>query len=170
MSRKRKHTKENLEPLVAQSKSYAGLLVLLNLKQSGGNHRHITQRIKEYQISTTHFTGQLWSKGQTKETDVRLKGQSLTSRTPNEKVFCENSGFQSSRLFNRLIELGVENKCVSCGCSEWLNKPIRLHVDYANGEHTDNRRENLRLLCPNCHQQTSTWGAKNKKNPVAAIG
>ena len=50
--------------------------------------------------------------------------------------------------------------CVTCGRSVQELKRPRLHVDHKNGNHSDNRVENLRFLCPNCHQQTDTWGCK----------
>ena len=49
-------------------------------------------------------------------------------------------------------------KCKECGISEkWNNKPIILHLDHINGINNDNRLENLRFLCPNCHSQTDTY-------------
>ena len=166
--RKRKYTLESLSPVVQQAKSYSELLSILGLKQTGGNHRLITMRIKEYGISVSHFKGHGWSRGETKETHRSIWKQSLKVRTPHEKVFCKNSGFNSSRLYDRLIELGWENKCSECELTTWLNRPLRLHVDHINGDPSDNCLKNLRFLCPNCHQQTETWGCK-KNGTVAQL-
>ena len=66
-------------------------------------------------------------------------------------------------LKKRILRAGLlKNECYICGLKEWLNKPIVLQLDHINGNNKDNRIENLRLLCPNCHSQTSTWCGKNK--------
>ena len=49
-----------------------------------------------------------------------------------------------------------------CGLSEWINGKLVLELDHINGDHTDNRIENLRYLCPNCHSQTDTFRGRNK--------
>ncbi len=48
--------------------------------------------------------------------------------------------------------------CSCCGLSEWRGEPIPLDIDHENGDNSDNDPGNLRLLCPNCHRLTETWG------------
>jgi len=63
----------------------------------------------------------------------------------------------------RLLQAGIlENRCDECGIREWRGKPISIQIDHRNGVRHDHRLENLRMLCPNCHSQTETYGAKNK--------
>jgi uncharacterized protein YerC len=64
-------------------------------------------------------------------------------------------------LKRRLIREGRKEECEICKISEWLGKPIVLHLDHINGDGRENGSHNLRLLCPNCHSQTETYGGKN---------
>lgn len=61
-------------------------------------------------------------------------------------------------------------KCEMCGISEWQGKKLTLHVDHINGDPSNDSPENMRLLCPNCHSQTSFLGAANKGRGRAAQG
>ena len=54
--------------------------------------------------------------------------------------------------------------CEICNITEWNNKPITLEVDHIDGNHKNNKQENLRLICPNCHSQTDTYRNKNRGN------
>ena len=71
------------------------------------------------------------------------------------------------KLRERLLKEGLkEHKCENpkCGLSEWHNLPIPLQLHHINGDRTDNRLENLQLLCPNCHALTDNYcGRKLKK-------
>ena len=58
---------------------------------------------------------------------------------------------------------GVKEECVLCGQNNiWNGKKLVLQLDHKNGNNKDNRIENLRILCPNCHTQTETY-CRNKK-------
>jgi len=160
--RKRKYTKEYLEPIVKSSVSVADILRKIGIKQTGGSHRMIVGRISEYNIETKHFTGQLWNKGKTKDTDTRVRKISEKISTPQSEVFCKNSGYKSSKLYKKLLELGWKNQCDICKILNWNGESIRFHVDHIDGNHTNNEFNNLRIICPNCHQQTKNWGVKNK--------
>jgi 5-methylcytosine-specific restriction endonuclease McrA len=63
----------------------------------------------------------------------------------------------------RLRLAGLKHECCEqCGLTDWRNRPLSLELHHVNGDGRDNRLENLMLLCPNCHSQTDTWGARNK--------
>lgn len=83
---------------------------------------------------------------------------------PLNEVLVKNKETSSHRLKLRLIAEGIkEHKCEECGIIEWRGKSTPIELDHINGNHHDNRLENLRLLCPNCHAQTETYRGKNKK-------
>jgi hypothetical protein len=102
--------------------------------------------------STKHFDEvRAWSK------DKVLKSQ--------EEIFkiCETKN--SSYVKRALIKLGIKepNKCENCGLSEWLGQKMPIELDHINGNNLDNRLENLRFLCHNCHSLTPTWRGRNIK-------
>lgn len=61
----------------------------------------------------------------------------------------------------RVLILERGHKCQKCGLSDWLEQPITLELEHIDGDHKNNVKENLLILCPNCHSQTSTWKGKN---------
>ena len=80
------------------------------------------------------------------------------------EILVENSHYQTSKLRKRLIKEGYfEKKCYNCEKTIWLDKNIPLELEHKNGDRTDNRIENLTLLCPNCHAFTPHYRGKNKK-------
>ena len=87
---------------------------------------------------------------------------------PLKEVLVENSSYVYSDLKKKLLKFGVlEEKCYECPLkNEWNGKSLVLQLDHINGVHNDNRAENLRLLCPNCHSQTETFCGKLAKTKL----
>jgi 5-methylcytosine-specific restriction endonuclease McrA len=68
-----------------------------------------------------------------------------------------------SLLKARLVKLGLlVEACATCGASEWRGRPLSVELHHVNGDGSDNRLENLQLLCPNCHSLTDSWGGRNR--------
>lgn len=144
-----KYTKEELTSAISSSFSIAEVCRKLGIAPYGGNYRTIHKLIKEYSIDTSHFTGQGWNKGLKKPIKIAK---------PINEILTENSVYQSHKLKNRLFKEKLkEEKCEICGITEWNGKPISLELHHINGNPTDNRIENIQILCPNCHSQTDTY-------------
>ena len=56
------------------------------------------------------------------------------------------------------------HKCWSCALTEWKGLPIPIELEHADGNSDNNSKENLSLVCPNCHALTPTYKGKNKGN------
>lgn len=83
---------------------------------------------------------------------------------PNEILFNKNKARHNTLKKRILKENLIPYKCSECTLEPvWNNKILTLQLDHINGDNTDNRLENLRFLCPNCHSQTETFCSKNFK-------
>lgn len=149
---------EEFKQVVKESRSYNQ--VVKKYYSHAGNCRTIKARIKEDGIDISHFTGKSWAKGLNRP-------ECATKSIPLDDILVENSNFlRGQPIKNKLIKAGVfEDKCTECGLgSTWNGKGIVLQLDHINGVHSDNRLENLRILCPNCHSQTINFCGKNQKD------
>ena len=58
----------------------------------------------------------------------------------------------------------ILDECWCCGISDWNDKPLVLELEHKDGNADNNSVENIELLCPNCHSQTSTYKNRNNGN------
>lgn len=154
---KRNYTKEFLAEIVKECGSYRQVLNKLGLKEAGGNYQNIKTRIKNFEIDTSHFHGQAWSKGK-----VWSKQKDLSQKLVEHSTYSSGLPISSYVLKKQLLKLNYKDHiCENCNNSEWMGKEIPLELHHINGNRFDNRIENLKMLCPNCHALTDNYRAKN---------
>lgn len=145
--------REELFNLVSECNSYSEILRRQGKAISGSSVKHLKEKLLLYGIDfiSTH------------------KNIDNFNKRPVEMYLKENISTSSRYLKQRLIKEGLKKDiCEICGQSnEWNGKPLTLQLDHINGDHYDNRLENLRVVCPNCHTQTETFGTRKstKKCP-----
>ena len=127
-----------------------------NIVPTTGNYNTLKRIISKNNIDISHFK--------------RISGL-FHEKKDITQYLKKGVNVSSFKLKNKLLNEGIkEHKCENplCGLTEWQGKPIPLELHHINGDNTDNRLENLQLLCPNCHAQTETYGGKNQKLNIIA--
>ena len=144
-----KVTDEQLAEAVKVSFSVMEVLRFLCKKEAGGSHTHYSRRILSLGLDTSHFLGRSWNKGKTFEASHRKPEDILVKRESGGRA-------KAVQLRRAMIASEVKHECSCCGqLPEWRGYPLTLDVDHINGDWLDDRLENLRFLCPNCHSQFS---------------
>jgi hypothetical protein len=149
-------TDNQISTAVAENISRQAVLKILEVNpHTSANVNWINSKIKLLKLETSHWKGMGYLKGDT---------HNWSTSTPLEEILIENSSFLwNASLKKKLLKSNLlKYECYECGLSEWRNKPISLNLEHKNGNNTDNRLDNLCLLCPNCHSQTDTFAGRNK--------
>ena len=164
--KKKNYTDEQFIEAVRKSKSYSGVCRLIGISAKGGNLNTVKRKIERMALDVTHFTFQNWNKGLTSEDSPSIK------KKPIEEILIEDSGWTSNNIRIKLLKEGIkEHRCERCNGTEWEGHKIPLELHHINGVHTDNRLENLQLLCPNCHALTDNYcGNLRKKGNECSSG
>ncbi len=135
--------------LIMESESLIEVCRKASIVPTTGNYDTLKKVIRDNNIDISHF---------------KRQGGSNTTRRPTLEYLVKDSKVSSFKLKNRLLVEGYkEYRCEKCKNTEWYGKPIPLELHHINGDNTDNRLENLQMLCPNCHSFTDTYGGKNQK-------
>jgi hypothetical protein len=155
-------SEDRLRELVKHSESYADVMRGLGLDVNDTNHRRVRRAAARLKLDTSHFKRRTWAQPE------RPAPGPISHRVL--VVLPSDAGRTNrSQLHRALTEIGVPYTCETCGnTGEWLGQSITLQIDHVNGDWRDNRRENLRYLCPNCHALTETWCRQKERAPLAA--
>lgn len=152
--RRRRWTRKQLKQAVKESSSLRQVIAKLGLIEAGGNYAQVRKYIEEYKFDSSHFRGRGWNKG-------KIFG--IRPLIPTRSILVTNSDFQSYKLKLRLFAEGLKlPTCELCGWNRTApDGRLPLELDHINGNRRDNRLENLRILCPNCHSLQPTHRGRN---------
>lgn len=140
---------------VNNSFTYSEVARKLGLKTYGANSKTIKKQIALLTIDISHFYDN--------KTILKMARSNIKKLNFND-IFSINT-LDRSAIKNYILKYNLlPYKCSICSISEWCGSKLSLHLDHINGTNNDNRLENLRLLCPNCHSQTDTYCGKKLKN------
>lgn len=144
---------EEFAQLVAESQTISEIQRRLSLTTKGAGYKYVKARILEDGLSTVHF-----KQPKPPSTQVMTKEEALV------KMFVKDSTFHNTTVKKYLLRYKlIPYQCI-CGLSTvWNNLPLVLEIDHKNGDTQDQRLDNLRWLCGNCHGQTQTFSGKNIK-------
>lgn len=148
-------TDEQFVSILKNSTTISEVLFKLGYSVKGNSwgYSQVKQRMTDLNLDFSIFKGK----------NSIYKNTAVKAVTP-EMLFRDNCKHNRNVLRRYIVknEL-IPYKCSICGLTTWNNKTISLELDHINGINNDNRLENLRFLCPNCHSQTTTYGSRNNK-------
>ncbi|WP_179332441.1 HNH endonuclease signature motif containing protein [Streptomyces sp. Tue6028] len=142
---------DTLRSLVPRCTSFADVMRALGMEVNDTNHRRVRRAASRLGLDTGHFKRRTWARPE-RPAPAPTACRVLV-------VLPEQAGRpRRAQLHRALAEVGEPYRCAECGnTGAWRGRPITLQIDHINGDWRDNRRENLRYLCPNCHSLTATW-------------
>mgnify|MGYP000504178889 CR=1 FL=1 len=151
-----RYTESELSEAVANSKNIGQAIRYMTGSISGAKYATVKKYIDKWNICTAHF-------------DVMDKHRKQAARVemPLEQILVVDSPYlgRNQQIKKKLLAADmIDDVCSICNQGNEHNGfPLVLQLDHINGDNRDNRIENLRIVCPNCHTQTKTWGNKKRE-------
>ena len=151
--RSKRYEEKSFSEIVKNSRNLTEIAENLGLKPFCGNRNTIKKYIKTYNLETSHFYARY-------EIRKPRRGRDI------DEILVTGSTFNTTNLKQKLYKKGLKQPiCEKCGQDEmWNDEKMSLILDHINGNNTDNRIENLRIVCPNCNATLPTHGGKNRNN------
>src|SRR3954453_7122501 len=153
VSRRRRYTDQEAREAIGASLSFSDALRRLGMRPAGGNHRTLKLLAERLGVPTPLFAP---------HAPQREALRAASRPIPLEDILVRGSTYNRYDLKRRLYAGGLkERACEVCGQGEiWRGRQMSLILDHINGEATDNRLENLRIVCPNCAATLDTHCGK----------
>lgn len=146
--------KVKVSKAIEQSSCVKDCLEYLGLRAAGGNYKQFESWCHRHGLTPP-----------TQDKSTRMLAYHRWNMIPLSEVLVKNSSYSRGSLKRRLVSEGVlKEVCTICGLSsQWHGNRLSLQLDHINGVYNDNRIENLRMLCPNCHSQTENFSGKKRR-------
>lgn len=158
-SYKERYSDEKIQEAIDKSNSVSAILRNLGLDNVTCKNK---RKWIQSEIDSGKFNFKKYKQNQKKEHPFASKSKDYIE---DKDYFTKGDTRKAGYLIKkRLLRLGWEDKCSICGqLPEHNGKELVLQVDHINGDGTDNRLENLHIICPNCHSQSLNFAGRNKK-------
>lgn len=148
-------TDEQFVEIIKNSTNISEVLFKLGytIKGNSWGFSQVRRRMEDLNIDFSYFKGK-----------SAMVENNKSKQLTDDQLFVKNCKHARNQLRKRIIKNNLlPYKCEICGISKWNDKTLSLELDHINGINNDNRLENLRFLCPNCHSQTTTYGSRNQQ-------
>ena len=157
--RKYDWSKDRVAEAVAEANCWFDCLARLGIPKGGCNYRTLQSKVRQYGIDTSHFNYHY-----AKTHNGQHYGHSLLNKTDDE-IFCERPNIKRENIKREYIRRILNGKphCELCGISNWNGRDLVFQIHHIDGDSSNQKKENLMLLCPNCHSQTDTFSNRKRK-------